>query len=116
MANKRIKLLKNDVINYLNSFEFESWKILLSRKAFPDGAKHYAEVDCSLKRIIINPYKEFIYFVPSIVHEILHILYPRSFENTIKRWEKEVMTDMSPSETTALLASVFAEGKVIWDE
>ena len=116
MSNKRIKVLKNRVIDYINSPEFKLWTILISRKAFPDGSKHYAEMDESLKRIIVNPYKEFIYFVPCVVHEVLHIMYTRSMEKTIKRWEREVMSDLSPTETTALLYSVFSSGKVIWDE
>ena len=116
MSNKRIKLLKNKVIDFINSEEFKLWTILISRKAFPDGAKHYAEVDFDKKIMIINPYKEFVFFIETFVHETLHILHPRSFESTIRRWEKEVMTDLSPTEKTSLLNSFFRNGIVIWDE
>jgi hypothetical protein len=103
------------VLRFLKSKDFfDQWDILISRKAFVDGTTHYAEVDEEERCIIINPYKEFIHFPASVVHEVLHILHPRSREKTILRWEHEVMTDISPSEITALLTRVFSN--IIWDE
>lgn len=116
MSNRRIKLLKNKVIDFIKSEAFKEWTLHISRKAFYDGATHYAEVDLETKRIIVNPYKEFIHFLPCVVHEVLHILHPRSHESTVKRWDDEVNADLSPSEKTDLLVAIFTNGRVIWDE
>jgi len=116
VSNKRIKSLKNEVLDFVLTGDFSSWSVLISRKSFSDGAKHYAEVDFERKCLIINPHKEFIHFLPSVVHEILHIIYPRSQEKIIRRWENEIMDDLSPSEKTSLLNNIFTKGHVHWDE
>lgn len=116
MSNKRIKSLKNEVLDFVSLGDFSNWVVKVSRKSFFDGAKHYAEIDPATKTLIINPYKELIYFLPSVIHEVLHIIHPRSQEKTIRRWENEVANDLSPSEKTAFLNNIFVKGNVLWDE
>jgi len=110
-----VKARKAAIFKWLNT-ESDEWEVLISRKSLELGDAHYAEVDLEDKTIMINPYKTVNDFVASLVHEILHILNPRSYEKTILRWEAEIIHDMSPSEKTALLTLVFSKGMVQWDE
>jgi hypothetical protein len=115
-ASKSTKRIKAEVLSFLATSEGQEWKILISRKGFLDGSTHYAEVCVDDKSIKVNPYKPFIECLASFVHEILHILYPRSYEKTIQRWEKAIIEDLSPSEKTSFLQLIFSHKLMSWDE
>jgi hypothetical protein len=116
MGQKEIRARKHAVFEFIHSQEFLNWTVRISQKALTMGTKHFAEVSVEEKLITVNPHKTVVQFLESIVHEILHVLHPRSREATILRWEREVMDDMSPSERTDLLTSLFFTRRVVWDE
>jgi len=113
-TNRATKRLKVEIFAFLASDEFKNWTIIFSHKSLTESSKHYAEVDIDNKIITVNPLKPFTECLLSIIHEILHILRPRSYEKTIRRWEHDIAEQMSPLETTSLISAVFS-GKVIWD-
>ncbi len=117
MANllqKRVKLQKQSVLDFVTGDDIFNWKVVISRKALTEGVNHYAEVDFNRRCITINPHRSVVDSVRSIVHEILHILHPNSREKTVLRWENEIFTDLSPLETTMIIQQVY--GRAIWDE
>jgi len=113
-TNRATKKLKAEIFAFLGSDDFKEWTIVFSHKSLTESSNHYAEVDLANKIITVNPLKPFSECILSVIHEILHILRPRSYEKTIRRWEHDIAGHMSPLETTSLIAAVFTS-KVIWD-
>lgn len=111
-----IRSRKHAILEFLDSDEFANWTVRISQKSLTLGTRNYAEVSVHERLITVNPHKTMAQFVDSVVHEILHILYPTSRESSILRWEEAVINDMSPSEMTRLLTVLFSRKRVVWDE
>lgn len=116
MGTKATRARKLHLLRFIESAEFANWVIRISQKSLTLGTHHFAEVSLDERLITINPHKTMAQFVESVVHELLHVLYPKSREDTILRWEQAVISDMSPSEITKLLAVLFSKQRVVWDE
>jgi hypothetical protein len=114
-TNRATKKLKAEIFEFLASDAFKEWTVVFSSKSLAESSEHYGEVDLQAKIITINPRKPMIDCVSTLVHEILHILRPRSYEKTIYRWQGEIKKHLSPLEITSLLHAIFVS-KVIWDE
>lgn len=116
MGLKATRARKLLLLRFIESDEFLKWTIRISQKSLTMGTQHFAEVSLEERLITINPHKTMAQFMESVVHEILHILFPKSRENTILRWEQAVISDMSPSEMTKVLTVLFSRQRVVWDE
>jgi hypothetical protein len=60
--------------------------------------------------IIIDPKKE---FVPSIIHECIHGIYPEHKEAKVMSIEKNIMNNISQSQVLSLLKCFYTFGKFI---
>lgn len=92
----------------------EGFTVIVSKRAL-DDTHNFAEVDLVEKELVLHPGQgnltEFVY---TIMHEILHILYPKATEATVKRIEKSFKGLVTPSE----MSQVFREAAqhVVWEE
>mgnify|MGYP001579449680 CR=1 FL=1 len=115
----RVKRRKNRFLKFIGSGEFQKYVLVLSRKRLAEGNDHYGEVAFHAgepsRYIIINPYNgNLATTICTIIHEILHIMNPKSKEKNIAKWELEIFNDLAPTEISVVLSLAFKN--IVWDE